>query len=411
MNAIKKYHERVSKYGSKYVWSVIWKNKILIPINNVTLMIGRKVFKYCKIKNTIIIESHNDFDCNGGVIYDYLISHQYNKKYRIIWLIKNKKPENLPKNVKCYNIWIPSLFKTYYLATAKYMFCDDVITNKFKRDQISIYCSHAGITLKDVKGIIVVPDDVDYILSSSRNYDKMMCNNYSIRYPNEKMLHYGFPFNDVFFYDIPNELKKITSKNYRHMILWMPTFRKAKSDFERNDSSKEMPLGIPVFENIGELNQLNKFLEKLNCLLIIKIHPMQDILSFNKLTNSTNIIVLDSVKIKKLHVDNYRLMKSANALISDYSSVAYSFLLLNRPIGFVLEDLKDYTKGLIISEEQFEKFLPGEKIFNKEEFYNFCFNVCSDEDKYRNCREQLLEWLYEDTSRCTASILDYLKIL
>ena len=46
-------------------------------------------------------ESHNDFDSNGGAFYNYLIQNEYNKKYKIVWLIKHKESLNvqLPKNV------------------------------------------------------------------------------------------------------------------------------------------------------------------------------------------------------------------------------------------------------------------------------------------------------------------------
>ena len=68
------------------------------------------------LRNTIIIESHNDFDSNGGALYDYLIENGYNSKYKIVWLLRNSKPKNLPNNVVGFNLFKPSLIKEYYLV-------------------------------------------------------------------------------------------------------------------------------------------------------------------------------------------------------------------------------------------------------------------------------------------------------
>ena len=73
---------------------------------------------------------------------------------------------------------------------------------------------------------------------------------------------------------------------------------------------------------------------------------------------------MDSASIKELNIDNYRLMKYSDALISDYSSAAYSFLLLDRPLAFVLDDIDTYSVGFLV--DNFEDFLPGEKLYNIE---------------------------------------------
>ena len=79
------------------------------------------------LKNIIVIESHNDFDCNGGAFYDFLIENEYNKKYKIVWLLKHpdKKPGKLPSNVECVSLFKPSIKKDYYNVIAKYFTSDN----------------------------------------------------------------------------------------------------------------------------------------------------------------------------------------------------------------------------------------------------------------------------------------------
>lgn len=376
----------VQKNGIRHFFNVLYKYKIDRALCKILSIILKKV----PLKNIVIIVSHNDFDCNGGALYDYLIKHNYNKKYKIVWLLRNEKPSNLPDNVECLYLFRPSIRKAYYLCVAKYYFADMDLPKKLREDQISCYLTHGGIVIKNVRGLINMTDDVDYVLSSSPNYDEIMAKTYSMPYPDKRMIHVGYPSNDVLFIGEADEIYKITSKCYKKVILWMPTFRKLKSS-DRNDSIKEQPLGIPLVESVSQLKHLNEILFELDVLLIIKIHPMQDLTTIRDLQDMTNIKILTGENVKKLDVDNYRLMKCADAFISDYSSAIYSYLLLNRPIAFVLSDEKDYKLGMV---ETPVDFLVGEKIYTFEDFLKFIEDVYYGRDEYTKQREELMDWLY-----------------
>lgn len=349
--------------------------------------------KNSKLKDIIVIESHNDFDCNGGAFYKYLIRKGYNKKYKIVWRLKNPKliKGNLPYNVSWVHENRPGIMKNYYLWTAKYLLSDDIISASNRKDQVSVYCTHGGCTFKNVKGLINVPGNVDYILSSSKNYDPYMCSNYSIPYPNNRMLHIGFPSNDELFNYRNNELCKITKRKFKKVILWMPTFRKSK--FGRKDCDTDLPLGIPVIDNIEKLNSLNLLLESLDCGLVIKFHPMQDMSSVKQCNKFNNIFMLDARKTKELNVDIYRLMACCDALVSDYSSSAYSYLMLDRPLGFVLSDLNEYKLGFSV--DGIDRFLTGKKIYSYSDFVQFIKDVAEGNDTYGAKRKALLNWMYE----------------
>lgn len=341
----------------------------------------------------IIIESHNDFDCNGGAFYNYLIDKGYNKKYKIIWLVKNSnKRKKLPNNVSVYNIKKFSLKKNYSICRAKYLLCDDIITDRVRDDQISVYCTHGGCTFKNVRGKVIVRDSISAILSSSLNFDPYMCDNYSIPYPNSRMIHIGFPSNDVFFENKENEFDKISKGNYSKRILWMPTFRKGGGS-GRNDSTIELPYGIPLFEKEEDFEKLNKFLLTNNMLLIIKLHPMQDLRLTKKIKEYSNIFILDGSKVKELNVDNYRLMASSDAFISDYSSAPYSYLLLDRPIAFVTSDIEFYKVGFTV--DNIYDFMPGKCINTYDDFVAFLNDINEGNDEYKDQRRTLTDWMYE----------------
>ena len=90
----------LKKNGLKHTFDVIYMYKIDIIIQKVIkVFFGRK-----PLQDIIVIESHNDFDCNGGAFYNYLIKNEYNKKYKIVWAIKHPEGVShvLPENVDWY---------------------------------------------------------------------------------------------------------------------------------------------------------------------------------------------------------------------------------------------------------------------------------------------------------------------
>ncbi len=80
MNVVSKFIYRTKEYGLKYVLQTIVRNKIFTRIEVLNDTIGSFLFKRIPLKETIILESHNDFDSNGGAFYDYLIKHNFNEK-------------------------------------------------------------------------------------------------------------------------------------------------------------------------------------------------------------------------------------------------------------------------------------------------------------------------------------------
>lgn len=391
MNAVEKFRNRVSRYGLKFVMKVILRNKLYRHINQVMISIGKFIFKNCKLSNTIILESHNDFDMNGGAFYNYLLKEGYNKKYKIIWMLRNKKPKKLPENVTGFNMFAPSIRKTYYLCTAKFMTSDHFILDRKREDQIACYLTHGPIGLKAFKDKVIIPDKINCILTPSEYMAPILAEQCGIPYPNEKQKIFGYPMHDVFYDNTPGDLNKISSKKYTKVILWMPTFRKSV-DFNRIDSYGDLPLGIPILRDTQSCGELNSFLTDNNALLIIKIHPMQDLTTV-KIRGMSNIVVIDGNSVKNLGIDNYRLMKDADAVISDYSSSAYDYLHTNRPLAFTLDDADDYRLGFLFKNPI--DYMPGHIIYNKTEFIEFIKDVIEEKDPYKGKRKEILDLFFK----------------
>lgn len=369
-------------------------NSLYNRLNKFLIRFFALFFSGVKIKDIIVFESHNDYDCNSGAFYEYLIRNNVNTRFKMVWLTKNANYKILPENVIEIKLRSLSIKKYYYLSIAKYLLSEETYLESFRKGQISVYLTHGGCTFKNVKGLIVVPQNIDYILTSSEEYAPMMCDNYSIPYPNNRMLYLGFPSNDVFFSsEFENESRKyINTKTFNKNVLWMPTFRKGGGQI-RNDSNRNYRYGIPLIQSKADIVELNTFLQNNNILLTIKIHPMQILCNMDELRACSNIAVLDATDVKKYGIDNYRLMCSADAMISDYSSAAYSYLLLDRPLAFVVDDIMDYKTGFTV--DNIYEYMPGEKIVTTKDMIQFIENISNGIDNFSADRKKITDFLYK----------------
>lgn len=125
--------DKIRKYGIKGCIEIFWKYKI----GEKESKIFEWMFSCLNLQNIIIFESMNDFDMNSGAIYQYLLKKEYNKKYKIVWFVKNNIPKDLPLNVTAVRIKNFNMRLEYYNNVAKYIFYDNYrIAKKRKGKQL-----------------------------------------------------------------------------------------------------------------------------------------------------------------------------------------------------------------------------------------------------------------------------------
>ena len=370
------------KNGLKHALKVVYQYKI----DKVIIALLKPFLKNKPLQNIIIIESHNDFDCNGGSFYQFLVSKGYNKKYKIVWLIKHMEniPLDLPFNVECVPSYRPSLKKCYYKLVSKYLSFDQDCEQKLRKDQISLFMNHGTVGLKDCTGLIILPKNLNYCLTASEWWLPIDAKMLLMQANDERLKICGFPIHDVFYNKVEGDLKKLKLQTcYDKVVLWMPTFRQSE---RRNDSELNYEIGIPLIKDIKEFDEINNFLRDLGIVLIIKIHPKQSLSSL-KIGNRSNIIVLTGFDVKKLKIDNYRLMKDVDAMISDYSSAAYDFLHVNKPIAYDFSDIDSYKLGIVVKDPM--EMIAGHIIKSINDMKQFLYDISNNRDVYYCERQEL----------------------
>lgn len=359
-------------------------------LKNIIKNLISNILSIFPMQNKIIFESHSDFTDNTRAVFDYMIQQNLNNKYRMIWLVDEP---SMFANIKIDNVYFCAINgknildrskRFYHVATAKYIIVCNRGIEKHNKRTMSINLWH-GSGPKAGRDLKLVLDSCDIVLTSSEFYKTIF--EKELHVPYEKLRCLGYPRNDWFFTK-ENHLEKLgIDGSYSKIVMWMPTFRKHKEG-NREDTTKKFELGLPIVENLKMLEGFNEQLAKLNMFLIIKIHPAQD-LSVIKVENLSNIRLLTNTEIDEKGVNLYKLVSRCDAMITDYSSIYVDYLLLDRPIGFTLDDIQEYNdkKGFVFEDPL--PYMPGNHIYTFKDLQEFICSISENKDEYKEQRQEI----------------------
>ncbi|QGJ66455.1 CDP-glycerol--glycerophosphate glycerophosphotransferase [Bacillus velezensis] len=289
------------------------------------------------------------------------------------------------------------LFKSKAVITDNYFLMTSVLNRRPQTTCIQVW--HANGSLKkfgledvtnqnrpasDISRFKKVYRSFDFVTVGSDAMADVFKKSFGIR--DGQLLKTGVPLTDVYYEEHKTELKHKWPKK---IILYAPTFR----DYDMQ--SFRLP-----FTEEQLTNALNG-----EYMLLVKLHPAV----LHHISASFESQLIKNVSDMRLH----DLLKAADILITDYSSVPFEFALLNKPIFFFTYDLEEYDRkrGLI---DNYTSVIPGKachdsealleemtkKPFDAEEMKRFSdkWNMYSDgnsseallkfaETKMKNCAE------------------------
>lgn len=336
------------------------------------------------LEDVVMLESTNDFDGNAGAVYEYLKTR--GSGHRFVWIIKNDTNREFLLGSEdiavCPRSGREELEKYLtYRARAKWQIWDNHPIRKVRDGQVNVFLQHFGMGYKQIARIFNSPEYVDYALNTNEKvyaYEK----NALLYAPGTKMIFGELPRNDVLLSGEWDELCQIVDHQYSKCVMWAPTLRESAM-FTRKDSDLEYPYGVSLLYEEGDIRQLNEFLVQRDMLLLMKIHPRQK--SNYSDGRYSNILYLDSKTVKKVHP--YKLMTQMDAMITDYSSIVFDYMLLDRPVAWVLEDTEHYKVPFLMDNPL--DFMPGNHIYTLEQLMEFLGQVFRGEDPYREQRNEL----------------------
>ncbi len=346
-----------------------------------------------KKKNKVCFVSHPDFSDNSMSVFDYMVT-QKPMQYEIVWLVNDSfipsEIQELQKQFKIKVIRLKSFLGILNYMTSNYIFYTHGALNGVEclDKQIVVNLWH-GMPLKNI-GYLDNKTEEDvahftYTIATSEEFQKVISKVFGV--DKDKVLITGLPRNDRMddFRDILNKLG-IDGSTYNKKILWMPTFRKSSVGDKRKDGlSKEGQLPLLTSK---QLVDLNKYLSDNKDLLIVKLHPM-DTLQKKDFSELSNIKVIINDDFKIIGEQLYSIFKEIDALITDYSSVYFDYMILNKPIGFVMDDLGEYSTSRGFVFENIYDWIPGPIIKDMTELHRFIQQINNNVDDYKSIREKV----------------------
>ena len=362
---------------------------------------------YCRVylsrasvkQQKIIFSSNPDFSDNAKALFQYL--QDSSPEFRFVWLVKGDINENIKSKyrntefIKIGSKWHhgASLKALKEISTARYVFFTHGSPMRYikkKASQLVINLWH-GCGYKEIQKTgkpYVITNPFDYALVPGRVFIDTKEKFWGCK--REQILPLGYPRYDFMLQE--SEKGKefsdvIRGKFSNKLIIWMPTYRNTGTGLYPEES-KLSDYDMPLLNSNEQLEQLNQFCKNHSVTICIKRHPYQ-IKYSGESGEYTNIKFISGKDLSDKDIELYNLLRYTDALITDYSSIAIDYILLDKPIAFSLDDYEDYkdTRGFIFDDPL--EFMPGNHMYSYEDLKDFIVEVALGKDDYKAEREKL----------------------
>lgn len=352
--------------------------------------------------------SQPDFACNPYALWKYIVS---NTNQETAWLVRKQKfLEPLrSRGIRC------EMYDTIpgnaLLACAKYVVANTAFPCLKKSDgQIFINLWHgSGIKAHGYNDPNMSAEEAEKNEYFCGITDLLCVHSLDDRYRLCSMLGFdirkcvvtGQPrldcINDCEAFSKLNKVYNGKCSKFQKLILFAPTFR-------ANGSISAGKLRSENLMNLDEgsiLPKLHDFLNAHNAALIYKLHPIErNTLSGVNFETYHNIFELTDELLFTNDMRYDQILNAFDVLVSDYSSIVFDFLLLDKPIVYLVPDFDKYTSnrggvGVVFANIDF--YMPGTKATNFSEFLSALEEAFIDPTKYSAARKNVMEHRFDFT--------------
>ncbi|MEE9430820.1 MAG: CDP-glycerol glycerophosphotransferase family protein [Melioribacteraceae bacterium] len=375
-------------------------------IRKISLEVNSKILKVISLlipkkKNLVLFGGFGGrrFGDNSAILFQYVVDNKSNVE--IYWMYNSEEAAKQVAEVGGVPLSRRSLKGIWKslranLIVTSHGIKDAILFEPLFHKPKLLYLNHAVPIKKGWLGI----KDID---KHSIRLDKfrIKCTNYTITSSEysvhqqneylpigkEKTKITGLPRCDVLFpKEHPKSLQKIVDERnldkYEFIVLYAPTWRKWTT-------TKFFP--FPDFD----ISKMSKTLEENNICVALRPHHVD----LNNISNQNFWLKIKSYSNFELlthtvcpEVDN--LLRITDCLVTDYSSVLYDFLLLDRPVMIIPYDFEDYNRrvGLLVP---LEEVLVGPQPKTQKEFLQNIIDMKNGSDLFKKQREKLKNKMFK----------------
>lgn len=331
----------------------------------------------------LVGERKSEAKDNGYHLFKYIRENHPEKK---VYYVIDKNSGDLEKIQSLGNVIYHASLKhyVYYIMSSKlicahlgscvpdspicWKFYDNEMKNKKK-----IFIQH-GITKELIPTLMYENTKADLFICGAQPEYEFVKNEFG--YPEGNVQYLGFARFD-----------NLHNKNYKNQILLMPTWRSWIQSSSWNDGDKENSKNDFLnseyyikFNQIINSKKIDEILNKHNINLVFYPHYEMQCYIDLFTTKSKNIVIANKDKY-----DVQQLLKESQILITDYSSVAFDFGYMRKPVIYYQFDSEKYynshySKGYYdydkdgfgpVVEELGELEIYLERILNRDTDYSY----------------------------------------
>lgn len=383
----------------KYLkFKIFFKEKIKNTTLSVIYLTVRMLRKLSIIKHKKIWliggASGRAYTDNSAAFHKYLINNH--PEIKVYW-VANKNSRDIEK--------ISNLGPIIYKRTIKllvYLVMAEVVivshsksdiypyNAKMFKNTVKVYLGHGVNAFKQItrkNKFKSLNEDYSMFVANS-DFEKSIINTWDV--DSEKIVVTGSPRNDQLF-----RIQNNNEKSNEKVILYTPTWR----EWIDNDKKEYEGFKTKLAEMVQD-KQLNELLSyhgyKIHLFLHINMHKYYE-------TIISDYNALNFVKLP-LNIDLQHYIVLSDMLITDYSSVAWDFLLLNKPVVFYQFDLElfEFFRGSYID---FRNDLFGPPAYNINDLTNIIQGHLDHNSVMRDYKGKMIEWkdkmfTYYDQNNC-----------
>ena len=398
--------------------------KILIKLVNLIRIIVQKIVGFLF---SIFIKRNNKYIAVGCFVdninmfmhntkYLFLYLNNIDREYKCVWLTDDRNIINKLINCGYKNIYKRTSIKgIWYALRAKYWLYDysptSVANKSYCNGAILINLWH-GIPLKKIafddlnnnfnkypslqKKLYLSFKIKDSFYITNGEYEQK-CYKTAFLEEKEKMKIIGSPRLDVLYRDIEGQdlfmeedfanIKSLHEQG-KKLVVYMPTFRDTEKDISGWLRSEK----------------LQQFLKENNAVMICKLHPYD--------ANGLNFDDCEELYKMNNNSDIYPVLKYSDALITDYSSINFDYLLLDKPIMYYVPDLEEYQEKCRGFYTPYSEFAVGGICKTEDELLSAMQDVIDGKDDYKEQRKLLRDKMfkYQDGRNCER-VVEWIKSL
>ena len=322
--------------------------RYILKIGMIVILFPLRLLPIKKNKVVLLNDIMNqdaDFSSNPKYIALY-IKQNYSNDFELIYPIGKGSSVDEAEDLGIKTVRLKSLAYFYHVMTCGFFLTTSggISYIPFRESQTVINTWHGGGAYKKMaldieddehlrKALKISESKTTYFLSSNKMFSDIVESAFLM--PQEKILPYGLPRNDVFFKDTSEVNAKVRSyynlDDDVNLAMYAPTYRSSNESI-----FKKHTLGPYDLDYNKTLEALSKRFGG-KWILGIRLHPSISHLEMNLPDNIINMSAYEDIQ---------ELMCTASVLINDYSSTMWDFSMTRKPCFIFATDLENYDTNL-----------------------------------------------------------------